>query len=290
MPNEFSLDRRALLLGSAMLLAASPAWADVSAEERLRAIEARSDGRLGVAALDTGSGKHFAYRGDERFAMCSTFKFLLVACILRRVDAGAEKLDREIAYGTGDMLDYAPVTKKHLTDGRMRVRDLCAAAIVWSDNTAANVLLKQIGGPQGFTAFARTLGDPLTRLDRTETSLNTAIPGDPRDTTTPEAMLADMRALLVDPKAGPSMALLKEWMLGCQTASTKLRAGLPSTWRAGNKTGNGERGSTNDIAILWPPGRAPILVTSYYTGSTAAPEARDAVHADVGRLVAQQFG
>ena len=285
-----TFDRRVFLLGGAALIAAKPAWAVSSPQTRLRAIEARGGGRLGVAALDTGSGRHFAYRGGERFAMCSTFKFLLVACTLRRVDTGAENLDREIAYGAADMLAYAPVTAKHLAEGHMRVRDLCAAAIVWSDNTAANLLLKQIGGPQGLTRFARTLGDPLTRLDRTETSLNTAIPGDPRDTTTPDAMLADMRVLLLDPKAGLSMKLLTDWMLDCQTAFTKLRAGLPATWRAGNKTGNGENGTTNDIAILWPPGRAPILVTSYYTGSTASPEARDALHADVGRLVARQFG
>ncbi|HEY4126231.1 MAG TPA: class A beta-lactamase [Rhizomicrobium sp.] len=288
MPDDCNNERRALLLGVAGLLVAGPGWAADLEDASFREIEKRGGGRLGVAVLDTGTGRKFAYRGGERFAMCSTFKFLLVACVLHRVDAGKENLDREIAFGQSDMEDYAPTAAKHLTSGHMRLRELCEAAIVWSDNTAANLLLREIGGPKGWTDFARTLGDPLSRLDRTEPTLNTAIPGDKHDTTTPNAMLGDMHAVLFDPH--PSVDLLKGWMIDCQTAFTKLCAGLPSTWRVGNKTGMGDNGTTNDIAILWPPKSAPILVTSYYTGSQAPAKARDAVHSEVGKLIGAAFG
>ncbi|MBN9571474.1 MAG: class A beta-lactamase, partial [Alphaproteobacteria bacterium] len=247
-------------------------------------------GRLGVAVRDTASGKHFAWRGDERFAMCSTFKFLAVAMVLERAAARATDLDRAIAYGRADLLDYAPVTAKHVKAGAMALRDLCAAAIEWSDNTAANLILKQVGGPAGLTAWLRSHGDTVTRLDRTEPTLNTAIAGDPRDTTTPIAMLADMARILVSEKSAAFAAPLLIWMRECRTADSKLRAGLPRDWRAGNKTGSGRNGTANDIAILWPPGRAPLLVAAYLTGAKADAAARDAALADAGRVVAARFG
>ncbi|MBN9556646.1 MAG: class A beta-lactamase, partial [Alphaproteobacteria bacterium] len=247
-------------------------------------------GRLGVAVRDTASGKHFAWRGDERFAMCSTFKFLAVAMVLERAAARATDLDRAIAYGRADLLDYAPVTAKHVKAGAMALRDLCAAAIEWSDNTAANLILKQVGGPAGLTAWLRSHGDTVTRLDRTEPTLNTAIAGDPRDTTTPIAMLADMARILVSEKSAAFAAPLLIWMRECRTADSKLRAGLPRDWRAGNKTGSGENGTANDIAILWPPGRAPLLVAAYLTGAKADAAGRDAALADAGRVVAARFG
>ncbi|MBN9566701.1 MAG: class A beta-lactamase [Alphaproteobacteria bacterium] len=283
--------RRGFLTGAAALIVAGGARATRSDDDApFRAIEARTGGRLGVAVRDTASGRHFAWRGDERFAMCSTFKFLAVAMVLERAAAGATDLDRAIAYGRADLLDYAPVTAKHVKAGAMSLRDLCAAAIEWSDNTAANLILKQIGGPAGLTRWLRGHGDTVTRLDRTEPTLNTAIAGDPRDTTTPIAMLADMARILVSEKSAAFAAPLLIWMRECRTADSKLRAGLPRDWRAGNKTGSGRNGTANDIAILWPPGRAPLLVAAYLTGAKADAAARDAALADAGRVVAARFG
>jgi beta-lactamase class A len=185
-----------------LLLAANSSLGGISAapntpgtgdfQNRIAAIETRTGGRIGVTALDTGSGKRLGYRSEERFPMCSTFKFLAAAAVLKRVDEKQDQLDRFIHYDARDILEYAPVTKAHLKDGRMTLRDLCAAAIEQSDNTAGNLLLDVIGGPSGPTNFARSLGDGMTRLDRKEPELNSAIPGDERDTTTPAAMCADM--------------------------------------------------------------------------------------------------
>jgi len=179
----------AAMAAMAPLLAAHAAEPPGDTRQRLAAIERASGGRLGVAAIDTGGGASLAYRADERFPMCSTFKLLLVAAVLNRVDGGAERLDREIAFGAAEIQRYAPVTKAHLSEGTMTVEALCATAIEWSDNTAANLLLRTLGGPAGITGYARSLGDPVTRLDRFEPALNEATPGDPRDTTSPAAML-----------------------------------------------------------------------------------------------------
>ena len=187
------VSRRSFLAGLAAIVAtiraraAGPSAEDrlELANKRLAAIEAREGGRLGVAVLDTETGWKLKHRADERFPMCSTFKLLAAAATLKRVDEGAERLDRKIAYGPSDLLDYAPIAKAHVADGGMTLADLCAAAIDWSDNTAANLILEVIGGPAGFTQFVRSLGDSVTRLDRNEPGLNAATPGDERDTTTP---------------------------------------------------------------------------------------------------------
>ena len=172
----------------------------------------------------------------------------------------------------------------------MTVADLCAAAIDWSDNTAANLILQTIGGPAGFTEFARSLGDEVTRLDRNEPSLNEATPGDPRDTTSPRAMAASMQKVLVgDVLSESSRRQLQAWLVDDKVGDKRLRAGLPPSWRIGDKTGTGERGSTNAIAILWPPGRAPLIATVYYTESSASLDARNAVHKEIGALIAETF-
>ncbi len=197
--------RRAVLMGLAAAFAAgvgaragSAADAPVAeAADRIAALERSAGGRLGVAVIDTGSRATLLHRADERFPMCSTFKALASAAVLKRVDAGEESLGRFVPYGQADLLDYAPVTKAHLAAGGMALGALCAAAIDWSDNTAANLILNAIGGPPGFTAFTRALSDSVTRLDRTEPSLNTAIPGDPRDTTSPLAMARDLQTVLL---------------------------------------------------------------------------------------------
>ena len=260
------------------------------ANKRLAEIEAREGGRLGVFVRDTGSGATIEHRADEPFPMCSTFKLLTAAATLKRVDDGAERLDRKIAYGPGGLLEYAPITGAHVAEGGMTVADLCAAAIDWSDNTAANLVLQSIGGPAGFTQFARSLGDEVTRLDRNEPSLNEATPGDPRDTTSPRAMAASMqKVLLGDVLSDASRRQLQAWLVDDKVGDKRLRAGLPPSWRIGDKTGTGDRGSTNAVAIIWPPGRAPLIATVYYTGSSASVDARNAVHKEIGALIAETF-
>jgi beta-lactamase class A len=291
------MHRRTFLAGLAATLAPLRAQAAPSPEERLNLankrlaeLEARQGGRLGAFVLDTGTSASIAHRADERFPMCSTFKLLAAGAALKRVGEGVEHLDRTIAYGPSDLLDYAPVAKAHAAEGRMTLADLCAAAIDWSDNTAANLVLHAIGGPAGFTQFARSLGDTMTRLDRNEPSLNEATPGDPRDTTSPRAMAEDMqKVLLGDALSDASRRQLQTWLIGDKVGDKRLRAGLPSSWRIGDKTGSGERGSTNTIAIIWPPERAPLIATVYYTESLAPMDARNAIHKEIGGLIAETF-
>jgi beta-lactamase class A len=280
-----------ILLTRGTLLQNSTSASAANSTEALAAIESQLGGRVGVAALDTATGQHLEHRASERFPMCSTFKFLLVAGVLARVDHQDEKLDRLIPYTKDDLLEYAPVTKEHLAEGAMSVSALCAAAIQYSDNTAANLLLASLGGPEHLTQFARSLGDSVTRLDRNEPELNSAIPGDPRDTTTPSAMLSDMKKLLLDPGAlsPDSQKRLEDWLIGNTTGMHSLRAGFPSNWRAGDKTGHGRNGSVNDIAIAWPPNRQPILVTAYLVESTAPDPDHYGAVANIGRVVASSF-
>ncbi len=255
--------------------------------ESFARLEKESNGRLGVAVLDTGSGDSIGYRKDERFAMCSTFKMLLAAAILKRVDAGKEKLDRTIAIETTGFLPNSPVSQEHA--GRtMTIRELLAAIVTRSDNTAANLLLASIGGPPEITRFARSLGDTVTRLDRVETALNEALPEDPRDTTSPAAMVTNMRLLLTGDRLSPSSReQLIAWLKGNKTGDERIRAGLRSGWQVGDKTGSNGDNTTNDIAIIWPGQRAPVLVAAYLT-MCAGPEAkRNAVLAQVGREVAK---
>jgi beta-lactamase class A len=260
-----------------------------TAAKQIATIERRVGGRLGVFALDTSRGKEIKYRATEPFPICSTFKFLLAAAILERVDKNNEKLDRRISYSENDLLGYAPVTKEHVKDG-MTISELCEAAIELSDNTAANLLLQTIGGPSKLTEYVRSLGDSITRLDRTEPTLNTAIPGDDRDTTSAVAMANDMKTLLLGKALSESSRQrLQDWLIANKTGAKRLRSGMPSTWRIGDKTGTGENGATNDIAIVWPLNRAPFLVTVYFMGSNAPSSEREAVIAEVGRLVADSL-
>ncbi len=248
-------------------------------------IERQVAGRLGVAALDTATGRRLAYRADERFAMCSTFKWLLGAQILSRADAGTEQLSRVVPYGETDLLEYAPVTRAHVREGGMTISELVSAAIRYSDNTAANLLLQAVGGPASFTAYVRQLGDRITRLDRVEPDLNSAIPGDARDTTTPNAMVANLRLILLGDHLGRAARDLIAWLVSNATGAEKLRAGLPATWRVGDKTGMGAHGATNDVAVTWPVNREPILVAAYLAETEAGVAGRNAALASVGRAV-----
>ncbi len=252
---------------------------------QMKRIEAGVGGRLGVAILDTGSGYWFAWRGAERFPMCSTFKFLLAAAVLRRVEQGKERLDRPVAIAKSDFVPNSPAVEKRF-GGTLTVAELCEATVTLSDNAAANLLLLSVGGLAGFNAFLRSLGDAATRLDRNEPMMSEAIPGDPRDTTTPEAMLQSMRAVLTGKALAPaSREQVTQWLIANKTGDTRIRAGLPADWRVGDKTGASENGVTNDVAILWPPARKPVLVTAYLAESKAAQAARHGALADVARAV-----
>jgi beta-lactamase class A len=271
-----------------LLLAASAPASTSDFASRILAIETRTGAQIGVAALDTGNGERLDYRSDERFPMCSTFKFLAAAAVLKRVDNGDEKLDRFISYDAKDILEYAPVTKAHLKNGGMTLGALCAAAIEQSDNTAGNLLLDAIGGPAGLTSFARGIGDKMTRLDRKEPELNSANPDDERDTTTAAAMCADMQQLLVgDVLSESSRHQLEEWLLHNETGAQMIRAGVPKTWSVGDKTGRCGNGATNDVAIIHPPGGAPIVVAVYSMGSTSSGDDRAAIVAEAARAVVQ---
>jgi len=219
--------------------------------------------------------------------MCSTFKLLAAGAILVRADQGKEHLGRIVRFTQKDIVSYSPVTQTRVGDAGMSIREICAAAITMSDNTAGNLLLRSIGGPESLTAFARSLGDDITRLDHWETDLNAALPGDPRDTTTPAAMLANLRALaLGNALSLSSKALLTEWLIQNQTGNERLRAGLPAAWKVGDKTGAGERGTTNDVAIIWPPQGSPVLVAVYLTGTKVDSAGRNRILAAIGRSIA----
>lgn len=255
-------------------------------QEEFARIELATSGRLGVAALDMETGLRASRRGDERFPMCSTFKAMLSAAVLHRVDRGESSLDQRMQVEAKDILAYAPVAKQHVGSA-MTLAELCEAAVTLSDNTAANLLLREIGGPAGLTSFFRTIGDNVSRLDRWEVELNEAMPGDPRDTTSPVAMLKDLqRVMLGDVLQAASRQRLVDWMVANKTGDARLRAGVPRDWRVGDKTGTGERGTYNDIGVFWPPGRKPIVVTVYLTGASAPMEKCNEVIANVARAVA----
>ncbi len=282
--------RRQLLLGA--ITAAAPAFAFSAAPNRklrsLAQIEATAGGRLGVFAINTGTDHKLERRADERFAMCSTFKWLLAAAILSRADRAELSLDDRVSYSRADLLEYAPVTRRYMAEGSMSVASLAEATVTVSDNTAANLLLPRVGGPSGLTEFARSLGDSVTRLDRNEPALNSNDPADPRDTTSPRAMVTLMQRLLCgDALSSSSRDRLLGWLRACETGRDRLRAGLPQNWLVGDKTGTGQRGAVNDVAIAVPPGGAPILIAVYL--SEGNPALAAATHTEVGRLVASKL-
>lgn len=263
----FSPQRRSLILAAMAAPLAGCALAaprDEAFAREMTRIEKASGGRLGVAAFDTGRQIQLSWRGAERFPMCSTFKVLAAASILAREPA---LLAKRISYTKADLVPHAPVTEKHLADG-MTNAELCAAVLQVSDNPAANLLMKQVGGPAGVTAYARSLGDEMFRLDRWETELNSAIPGDPRDTTTPVAMMRTLQKLALGDALSPAARkLLVDWMLSSTTGAARIRAGVPGDWKVADKTGSGSHGTTNTIAVMYPPGKAPIVIVVYFTES-----------------------
>jgi beta-lactamase class A len=291
------VSRRLALAGSLLVpvLAALPAAAqpggpggDMAA--RLAELERAQGGRLGVAALNLATGARIGYRADERFLLCSTFKALAAGFVLARVDRKQERLDRRIVIARKDLLGKS-MLEPRIGRAGVTVAELCDAAVTYSDNTAGNLLLASFGGPAGLTAFLRSLGDGASRLDRTEPTLNAyAGPGDPRDTTTPAAVLETLRKLLFgDALSAASRHQLAAWLITNKTGDTRLRAGFPAGWLVGDKTGTGgnPEGSTNDVAVAWPADRGPVLVTAYCELPKQNFEQRNPVVAEIGRIVAQ---
>ena len=257
--------------------------ADTFAAE-LKKLEADCKGRLGVAVLDTATGAIIGQRFDERFAMCSTFKLLAAAAILGRVDAGKEALGRRIRFSASDLVSYSPVTKERTGGDGMSVAELCEAAVTQSDNSAANLLVASLGGPPQVTAFARTLGDLVTRLDRVEPDLNEGQEGDVRDTTTPQAMALNLQALsLGKALSSASRDQLVAWLVGNKTGDTRIRAGLPAGWKVGDKTGTGSNGTSNDVAVIWPQQRAPVIISVYLTQAKGSADKQNAAIAATAR-------
>lgn len=287
----FRTTRRDALLATASALCAGtvsarspfPSPPDTNAFAEL---EKRNHGRLGVAVLDTATGRRLQHRENERFAMCSTFKFLAAAAILQRVDHGGEHLDRRVSYGERDLLEHSPVSQEHLKNGSMSLEEACAAAVQWSDNTAANKLFEILDGPAGLTRFIRSLGDDVTRLDRIETALNVVEPGDVRDTTSPASMLKLLSTVLFGQVLSPtSREQLQAWMLEAKVGEKRLAAGLPAGWRIAHKPGTWSA-ETNDVGVIWPPDRAPIVIAAFYNYTRRANDTDD-VHEDVLRDVAR---
>ena len=288
--SRFSFNRRAWLLAaaSAPLASACGAWAGPgrdAAQASFARLEDSLGGRLGVFAIDTGNGATLGHRADERFAMASSFKAILAAAMLARSVQTEGLMQRVVRYTERDLITHSPVAARHVAQG-MTVADLCAATVQYSDNAAANLLLEVLGGPAALTAFARSIGDTQFRLDRTEPALNSALAGDPRDTTTPQAMAHTLRKLVLgDALPPPQRAQFTNWLLGNTTGAARIRAGVPVGWAVGDKTGTGNHGAACDIGVVWPPGRAPLVVVVYTWREAADAKAREDVIADATRAV-----
>jgi beta-lactamase class A len=308
---------RRLLLGSAIL---APAWSMLPASSRaqtppdadvpelpaappadhkteedadaaLSALEKKTGGRLGVSILDTDTNISLGYHEGDRFPLFSTYKALAAGFVLARVDQGKEKLDRRVTFGKEVLVAYSPTTEKHAGGDGMTISELCEAAVTLSDNTAANLLIDSFGGPKALTDWLRSTGDEETRLDRKEPELNEAKKDDPRDTTTPDAVLDTLGLLtLGDTLSDASSALLTGWLVASTTGKDRLRAGVPADWKVGDKTGTGAAGTAADIAIIWPPERGPILVTVYIVDATADAPTLNSVFADIGKMVVSMVG
>lgn len=283
--------RRELIALACAAALAAPAQA-ASAARELKAIHKRVGGRLGVHVLDSQSGKRFGIDENSRYAMASTFKLPLAAALLWQVDRGAFGLERTLAVSKADVLFHSPAVEAKLAAGAtaMSIRELCAAIVIQSDNAAANVLLAGIGGPAALTTFLReSVGDTVTRLDRNELELNSNVAGDPRDTTTPRAMCDSMLRLFTQNVLSlSSRALLIEWMSASRTGMDRVRAGIPRGWVAGDKTGTGQNGAVNDLAVVYPPDRRPIFVAVYMSESKLSTAQLVTAHAEIGRIVAEE--
>ena len=283
------LNRR-FFLAAASGLAVWPALAQET-PAMLVNYERETGGRIGLYAENLSTGARIAWRAEERFVMCSTFKASLAAFVLSRIDRGQDRLEGMIGYGSEDLLDYAPVARQNLAKGAISVAEACEAAVELSDNTCANLLLARVGGPAALTAFWRSTGDAVTRLDHNEPELNRSAPGDLNDTTTPAAMAASLRRFVLgEVLSQASRERLTGWMVDCKTGKNRLRAGLPESWRIGDKTGNNGRDAAGDIAVAWPGSGGPVLVCAYTQGGSPTASQLQGVFAEIGRMVGRQLG
>mgnify|MGYP001591062493 CR=1 FL=1 len=290
-----TVTRRDLLGLSAgtVFLAASDAWGSTWADgiaATADAVEARLGGRVGVAVREASTGRNWSRRGDERFALTSTFKALAAAAVSARVDRGEETLDRSIVFSAADLVPYSPATEKRVGAPGMTLAEICEAAITLSDNTAGNLMLDAIGGPEGLDAFLRSIGDTTTRLDRREPDLNTAVPGDPRDTTTPAAIAATLeRSILGEALSEASRLRLERWMAADRVGDALLRAGLPKTWAIADKTGAGGHGARAIVAVTRPPAGPPVTIAVFLAETAATMAERNAAIAEIGTAIGRAF-
>ncbi|MFF3171226.1 class A beta-lactamase [Streptomyces sp. NPDC057900] len=309
MHTRTSLSRRAVLTGLAALplvgctsgpeaspkpsgtapSSASPsAPADPRTERAFRELERKFDARLGVHTLDTGSGRTVTHRPDERFAYASTCKALLVGAVLDK--NSLRQMDRLVRYGREDLVSASPVTERHVATG-MTLRELSDAAIRYSDNTAANLLFHELGSPRALQDALRALGDDVTRCDRYETALSDATPGDLRDTSTPRALATGLRAyVLGDTLPSEKRAVLTDLLRRNTTGDHTIRAGVPDHWQVGDKTGTGGYGTRNDIAVIWPPGAAPITLAVLSRRDAKDAERDDALIAGAAKVALDAIG
>ena len=287
--------RQTALMASALvplLLTCSPLWAQVPQDtvaigKKLAELEKSTGGRLGVVLINTADNSKIIYRGDERFPMCSTSKVMAASAILKQSETQTGLLNQRVEIKKSDLVNYNPITEKHL-DGGMTIAELTDATLRYSDNTAMNKLIAQLGGPAKVTQFARSIGDKTFRLDRTEPTLNTAIPGDERDTTTPAAMARTLQNLTLDNAlAEPQRKQLVEWMKKNTTGGASIRAGLPTTWTVADKTGSGSYGTTNDIAVIWPENQPPVVLVTYFTQPQKEAKSRNNVLAAAAKIVTE---
>lgn len=288
-----ALTRRSVARGMAAA-AVLPAPGLVLAGSRARtldllALEARHGGRIGL--FSRSAGRSIAWRAEERFPYCSTFKLFLAAFVLERVQAGKERLDRRVPVRQEDMLPHAPVTGQAVGSA-LTVQDLLKAAVEVSDNPAANMLIRDMGGLEAFRYWYRSIGDEVTRVDRWEVALNSALPGDERDTTTPEQAVTNLEAVLLGSRLSEEhSALLMQWIVETPTGSGRIKTAAPAGYRLGHKTGTGGNNTCNDIGILWPPLGAPIAIAVFFTGArSGSPEELDAIVAGAARAALQELG
>lgn len=291
------IDRRRVLWTAAasatigVLGSARGVAADDPLETVVQDVERRLKARVGVAVLDDHRGRAWYRRADERFALTGTFEALAGAALLARVDRGEERLDRSVVFAASDLVAWSPVTETRVGGAGMTLAEIAEAAITLSDDTAGNLLLKAIGGPDGLTRFVRSIGDDVTRLERRESGPNEVVPTDRRDTTTPSAMVHVLRELVLGKALAPSSrATLTAWMAADKVGGPLLRAGLPRSWRIADKTGADGRGARGVAAVVWPPDRAPLTVAVYVAETEAATAERDAAIAEIGAALARSLG
>ncbi|MFH8752134.1 class A beta-lactamase [Streptomyces rimosus] len=267
----------------------SPASAGSDRHPRLAALERKYDARLGVYALATGTGATVTHRADERFAFCSTFKGMAAAAVLHRHPLSY--VSTVVTYTEADLMKHSPVTRKHVATG-MTIRQLCDAAVRFSDGTAGNLLLREIGGPGALTAFTRSLGDTVTRMDRIEPAITEATPGDPRDTTSPRAFGTDYRKVVLgNVLAADKRAFLRDLLERNTTGAERIRAAVPRGWTVADKTGTGDYGTLNDIAVVWPAKSSPPLLISIMSSKSTKDAAYDqALIADAAAYVVDTLG